>query len=513
MWDDDNSSNGKADNSSVLDCSALTECNWPGYHPSWIGDGVCHDGIGCYNTEVCGFDGGDCCEDTCHSGNNQYVECGMDGYACKDPASDNCDPWLSNACPDDFDDDAFDPGQDSDSVQCSSDQVPYRLVMYDSFGDGWDTTTLSIKPSDDATNVVFEGGLKDGAQGTAFICLNRDPTCYHVDVKGGVWGNEVSWEIKPMGEGTRAVADGGAPMSCEFSVAGEVCVRTCDGKPNTNTNDDPDYKTYKEMYNCMQKTCLIQVGACQNDPSCAPCLSQDASEFCFANDKFNAALDCGICNCSGEEGKTSEFCQHKATPGAVVPQPTKGADSYQPRPCSAAETLQGSSAVMTFASCSNFDEVGMMMTDFDENNFGALDTFEACAHSYTKESLHGGRTALGCMQILANAMQDPGDTDSNAPRDAIQALAELVYHNAEDFCECASKASSECPLCPSFAKFKTLLYESLDACNSLDEIDCDAWNEFYTPCNNNLVQMFGSVDFTNSKQCKYLFVLHIYVFH
>jgi hypothetical protein len=158
---------------------------------------------------------------------------------------------------------------------------------------------------------------------------------------------------------------------------------------------------------------------------------------------------------------------------------------------------------MTFAKCSNFDEVGMMMTDFDENNFGALDTFEACAHSYTKESLHGGRTALGCMQILRNAIKDPAADDSDAPKDAISTLAELLYHNAEGFCECAATSSAEAPLCPSFAKFKTLLYESLDACNSLDEIDCDAWNEFYTPCKNNLVQMFGSVDFADSKQCKY----------
>lgn len=507
VWDDDNGSGSDkkgSDNSTAIDCSTLTECNWPGFHPSFLGDGVCHEGIGCYNTKVCGWDNGDCCEDTCHSGNNQYVECGMDGYACRDPESKNCDPWISGECPDDafgFDDDFVDP--DPAKIECASNQVPYRLIMYDSFGDGWDTTILSIKPRDEASKAVFEGGLKNGAQGTAYICLNMDPSCYKVEVKGGVWGNEVSWEIKPMGEGTRAVADGGAPMSCEFSVAGDVCVRTCDGKPNTDTNNDPDYKNYKEMYNCMEKKCLIQVGACQDDPACSPCFSQDAAEFCFANDKFNAALDCGICNCAGEEGKTSEFCQHKATPGAVIPPPTKGADKYNVRPCSAAETLQGSAAVMTFANCSNFDEVSMLMTDFDENNFGALDTFEACAHSYTKESLHGGRTALGCMQILANAMQNPADADSNAPKEAIEALAELLYHKAEDFCECASKASAECPLCPSFARFKTLLYESLDACNALDEIDCDAWNEFYTPCKNNLVQMFGSVDFSNSNQCKY----------
>lgn len=67
-----------------------------------------------------------------------------------------------------------------------------------------------------------------------------------------MWGIEVSWEIKPLAEGTKgtllvlsflrkhlaivshildsALADGGSPMSCEFSVAGAVCERTCEGK-------------------------------------------------------------------------------------------------------------------------------------------------------------------------------------------------------------------------------------------------------------------------------------------
>ena len=505
VWDDDDWSGGGGENganSTGVDCSTLTQCDWPGFHRSFLGDGVCHDALeGCYNTEVCGFDGGDCCEDTCDHGNAAYTQCGMDGYACKDPSSANCNTRLSKDCPGhEDDDDAYRPG----GFDCSANQIPYRLIMYDSFGDGWDDTKLTLTKKDDATNVIFTGGLKDGAEGIEHVCLDIDPTCYHIEVKGGVWGNEVSWEVKPFSSGTRAVADGGSPMSCEFSVAGDVCERTCAGKPNIDVNDDPDYKTYKEMYNCMLKTCVIQVGLCQDDPACAPCFNQDAPEYCFANDKFSAVIDCGICSCSGEEGEEmTEFCQQKATPGNNIP-PPKVPDANKPRPCSAAETLDGSTAVMTFSKCSNFDQVGMMITDFDENNFGALDTFEACAHSYNNEHLHGGKTALGCMQILTNAITNPVPEDSDAPADAISALAGLLYRNAEEFCECASKSSAQCPLCPSFVRFKTLLYETLDACKALDEIDCDAWNEFYTPCKNNLVQMFGSVDFTDSSQCTFV---------
>ena len=66
----------------------------------------------------------------------------------------------------------------------------------------------------------------------------------------------------------------------------------------------------------------------------------------------------------------------------------------------------------------------------------------------------------------------------------------------------SSKSSADCPMCPSFMRFKTLLYESLDACKALDEIDCDAWSEFYPKCKTNLETQFQQVDFRNKAQCK-----------
>jgi hypothetical protein len=58
-------------------------------------------------------------------------------------------------------------------------------------------------------------------------------------------------------------------------------------------------------------------------------------------------------------------------------------------------------------------------------------------------------------------------------------------------------------MCPSFQKFKTLLYESMDACKALDEIDCDAWAEFWQPCKNNLESNFGKSDFSTKEQCEF----------
>jgi hypothetical protein len=73
--------------------------------------------------------------------------------------------------------------------------------MYDSFGDGWDKTVVTIAESKNKNRQIFNGGLVTGSQGTAFICLSKNPTCYNVDTSGGVWGVEVSWEVKSMNEG------------------------------------------------------------------------------------------------------------------------------------------------------------------------------------------------------------------------------------------------------------------------------------------------------------------------
>jgi hypothetical protein len=50
-------------------------------HPEHIGDGWC-DGDIAYNSDVCNYDGGDCCQATCNS-----VLCGQNGWSCLDPSA------------------------------------------------------------------------------------------------------------------------------------------------------------------------------------------------------------------------------------------------------------------------------------------------------------------------------------------------------------------------------------------------------------------------------------------
>ena len=182
------------DDEGYVNCTALTECKWPGMHENWIGDGVCHDNLhGCYNTKICNWDGGDCCEDTCKKNHDgDFVDCGHDGYACRDPNSAQCDPTQTKFCPS--------KGKDDDVVECGPGEQMYRLIMYDSFGDGWDTTKVTIKLQG-TSKAVFSGALEDGSYGEEKICLSKEPACYTAETGGGVWGIESSWEIKPAREG------------------------------------------------------------------------------------------------------------------------------------------------------------------------------------------------------------------------------------------------------------------------------------------------------------------------
>ena len=495
---------GKTGKNRTVDCDALTECNWPGIHPSFIGDGVCHESYfdSCYNTAICNYDGGDCCKDTCKAGT--YLECGSDGYACRDTRSPECDPTLSLQCPPSSykktSDDKFAP-----IPICASDETLYRIVMYDSFGDGWEQTEMTIT-SLSTTKAIYKGGLESGSEGTVYICMSINPTCYNVKVTGGNWGREASWYIKGFSEGAPSIAAGGGAMDCTFSVMGSTsCENTCTGKSNMNPSSDPGYKDLKRISKCIEEKCIIQLSECQNDPTCQKCFIEEVPDFCFSVNSFLAVNDCAMCKCTiddvDQEG-IKEYCDSKQAPGIIIPSPKDGVKPAQPVQCTPAETLGGTSALLQFSKCLDFDKTPLMMTDFDSNNFGHLDTFESCAHSFAATADHGGKSALACLQILVDAIhEDPKDGEPTA---LISQLAKLLYSDGLHFCDCSKTASAEAPLCPSFYNFKTLLYESIDACTALDEIDCDAWDEFQQPCQVSLKATFGVIDFSNGAQCEFI---------
>lgn len=511
----------------IFDCSTLKECSWPGMRTSYIGNGVCNDNlVGCYNSPACNYDGGDCCPDTCIS-SNSYMECGHEPYVCRNPNSSSCDNRLSNVvCKNTTGNDKITTS--SPAPSCEIDHTLFKLVMYDSFGDGWESTKIEIKESA-ARKIIFSGGLLEGEVGEEFVCLATNAkVCYNVTVSGGMWGREISWEIRmAKNSGAPSIASGGAPMSCTFSAWGNSpdapCPNTCTGRTSIDPALDPNYLDFKNIFNCIEDKCELQTAACKVDASCVNCYQEVIPDSCYTLDTFMAVSDCSTCKCG--DTNSTDFCINKATPGALIPSINKATpgivipstpideNTYEAKPCTPAEVYQGGAAIVNFGNCSSLNTTPLLLKTLDQNKFGALDRFEACAHSYASR---GTNTALGCLQILMNvamskgvdAGYDEGDKDAALPAEAIAALAESVYLHGNTFCDCAKQASIECPMCPSFVNFKTLLYETLDACNALDEIDCAAWDEYSKSCRNKIMSTFGEDQLSeasmNDGVCSYI---------
>jgi hypothetical protein len=236
-------------------------------------------------------------------------------------------------------------------------------------------------------------------------------------------------------------------------------------------------------------------------------------------------IDCSMCTCSETrpaycDAKSASDGGSSAASHAGMLKPKKAAapaETGGTSVCSPEQTMKGTNSLVHFSECAEVDQLMAMVTDFDNDNFGSLDLFEECAHAYDEQPQHGGKSALDCMKILHNLILDEDAENAIKPATnakgealpenlskAISSLANSLYRNAEAFCECSANANKETPMCSSFVNFKTLLYEAVDACKSLDAIDCAAWEEFYAPCKKNLLQMYDKVDFDNHDQCTYV---------
>jgi len=147
--------------------------------------------------------------------------------------------------------------------------------MFDSYGDGWNGSTLKI--SDEMGNIHFETTLTStmgtGDMYEISVCL--DPGCYLVNVSDNAWPDEVSWLLNMGGDGDLAnwIIGGGAPENnlvigvnqtancfygctypialnydaaafvlfdnglCEFETCDFSCVGDLDGDSFINTSD------------------------------------------------------------------------------------------------------------------------------------------------------------------------------------------------------------------------------------------------------------------------------------
>ena len=95
--------------------------------------------------------------------------------------------------------------------------------------------------------------------------------------------------------------------------------------------------------------------------------------------------------------------------------------------------------MVTWQLCTDIGGADNMINDWDENEFGALDTFEACAHAYHDDATnHGGHTAQDCMQILYDAafhMDGKGDI--------VNTIASKLYYEPQEMCQCSEVRTCE----------------------------------------------------------------------
>lgn len=207
--DDDDDDPSSSDDDDDEEPCPTDACEVP--HPNWLGDGWCDYDYGvtrCYNSEACGYDGGDCCQESCVS--SDYLTCGLHGYQCLDP----------------------------DNQPCNGEKG--TVYMHDSWGDGWNDASYLIAETTTSTTVA-SGTLDTGSEGSDDICLSAG--CYTMVISCDsslCWMNEISWDLEIS---DTVIATGGAPSSCYFSVGGDFCsdvsndISACSSVPEVDDDD------------------------------------------------------------------------------------------------------------------------------------------------------------------------------------------------------------------------------------------------------------------------------------
>ena len=151
------------------------------------------------------------------------------------------------------------------------------VMMYDSFGDGWNGSVYSI--IDENGNEVASGTLEDGDSGMAYHCLADG--CYAITIVDPIFASEISYEVTLDGN---VIASGGAPGISEISLNSD---EDCDMGIGCTNADACNY----------DETATVDDGSCTY-PGCT-----DPLAF---NYNFLAGCDDGSC-VSCEEGVPAQM--------------------------------------------------------------------------------------------------------------------------------------------------------------------------------------------------------------
>lgn len=163
------------------------------------------------------------------------------------------------------------------------------------------------------------------------------------------------------------------------------------------------------------------------------------------------------------------------------------------RKCTSTEKLAGAVVVSTWTdTCTDpkIKEKDWEDKDLTGYDWQELDDFEACAFN---DKYDGWPDS--CMALEAQAE----DSD-----DSLVAKLSSNLEQASTFCSCIDATEVITPNCRDFQNFLELLRESGEACNALDAIDCAYLETFVGNCLGNLVDEFGTMDFSDPDQCTYV---------
>ena len=181
-------------------------------------------------------------------GSSNTGDIGIDFLRLHDPNAGCQDPTADN----------YDQFAEIDDGSCTYSNCSYlTLNMYDSYGDGWNGNFLTINSSNGTqfwSTTLWP--IPNGNFATESFCI-PDNDCYSITVNGGIWQNEISWEL--VDTNGIIVRSGGAPYS------GGMCL------PFIYGCKDPLALNYDSTASIDDGSCtypLPSINAIVNDISC-----------------------------------------------------------------------------------------------------------------------------------------------------------------------------------------------------------------------------------------------------
>ena len=165
-------------------------------------------------------------------------------------------------------------------IDCSE-ATAYSLMMYDSYGDGWNGNVFTVSSNgEEIFSTTLEGF--DASEGSAEFCLNDG--CYMINVGGGSWASEVSWNL--LSQEGEMILSGGAPAELSLAVnfdgdCGPVygCMDSLALNFDPLATSDDNSCLYPEV-GCMDSLALnYNPAATEDDGSCAYPLNCDGLTY------------------------------------------------------------------------------------------------------------------------------------------------------------------------------------------------------------------------------------------